>query len=241
MTAPQVDLTLVLACYNEEEIFRSSVDRILQTLDAIRVSYEVIFVEDKSRDATANLIREAIAARPGKPLRAIFHDRNQGRGATVSDGFREAKGRVMGFIDIDLEVGPEYILPCYLAAGQGADVVIGLRIYRLYWHSLLRHVLSRGYHKLVSVALGMPPLDTESGYKFFRREAALELLSKTKDPGWFWDTEIVARAVEAGCRIVEVPCLFQRRWDKTSTVRPLRDSIVYLRRLLKYKKAERGG
>jgi SAM-dependent methyltransferase len=78
--------------------------------------------------------------------------------------------------------------------------------------------------------------DSESGYKFFRRETVLALLAETRDPGWFWDTEIMIRAVRAGCRIVEVPCLFLRNFRKPSTVRGIRDSLVYLLRVAAFRR-----
>jgi SAM-dependent methyltransferase len=57
-----------------------------------------------------------------------------------------------------------------------------------------------------------------------------------KNPGWFWDTEIMARAAAAGCRVVEVPCLFRRDFRKRSTVRGVRDSLGYLRSLAAFRR-----
>lgn len=228
---PEVDLSLVLACYKEEKIFTDSVARIIEALENMRCRYEIIFVDDGSPDGTRPLIDDALKRHPDKPLKKIFHPENRGRGAAVTTGFLAAAGAVLGYIDIDLEVGPQYILPCWLAVRRGADVAIARRIYTFGWRSLLRNVLSRGYSALVRASLGIPNWDTESGYKFFRREPLLALLKEPRDPGWFWDTEIMALAHKKGLRVVEVPCLFLRRLDKTSTVRPLRDTLVYLRRL----------
>lgn len=231
-----IDLSLILPCYKEEEIFDESVRRVLETLDGLRCRYEVIFVEDKSPDSTRERVEGALKRYEGKPLRALFHERNQGRGAAVTTGIRGARGAVVGFIDIDLEVGPHYILPCRQAIATGADVVVGRRVYTLSVRSMLRNVLSKGYQAVARLWLGIPSWDTESGYKFFKREAALRLLEKTRDPGWFWDTEVMVWAKRLDMKVVEVPVLFLRRLDKTSTVRPLRDTLVYLKRLWAFRR-----
>lgn len=229
-------LSLILPCYNEAEHIEQSIPEIVRVLDAARWSYEIVFVDDASQDNTRDLIRRLIVQFPDRQLSAIYHEMNTGRGGAVRDGFLSARGEIVGYIDIDLEVRPLYIPSCMLALEDGADVCIGLRIYRLQLHNFLRHVLSRGYALMVRRLLNLPYLDTESGYKFMRRPAALELLKHTQDQGWFWDTEVMYFAHNLGYRVVELPCLFMRRKDKTSTVRPIRDSLAYWRSLSRFRR-----
>ncbi|MEK7474243.1 MAG: glycosyltransferase [Candidatus Coatesbacteria bacterium] len=235
--SPAPDLTLVLACYHEEAILEASVRRIIGTLEATRWNWEIVFVEDASRDRTRELLGRILDERRDPRLRTILHERNMGRGRTVADGFRAARGAVVGFIDVDLEVGPEYILPCVQAIRDGADVAVGRRVYKFSIRGLWRYALSTGYARLVHSLLPSSGVsDTESGYKFFRRETALMLIDRVTDPGWFWDTEIMCRAAEAACRVAEVPCLFQRDFRKRSTVRGVHDSLVYLGRLAAFRR-----
>jgi len=124
----------------------------------------------------------------------------------------------------------------YVAARDGAAVVIGRRVYKLSFWSLPRFVLTNGYIILRRVMLGLPFEDTEAGYKFFRLATIRPILKQCESHGWFWDTEIVARAYDAGLRITEVPCLFMRRRDKTSTVRPIHDSIQHFTSLLAFRR-----
>jgi len=70
--------------------------------------------------------------------------------------------------------------------------------------------MSRGYSFLVRHLLGLPFHDTETGYKFFRRESVLPLLDEIEDGGWFWDTEFMARAHRRGLRVVEIPGAYVR-------------------------------
>jgi len=228
-------LSLVLACYNEAEHLRESFREILDVLLNLGRPFEVIFVDDKSRDATRAILHEIIAANPGLDLRAILHETNQGRGATVSDGFRAARGEITGFLDVDLEVHPRYIPSLVRTLEQGAHVASIRRIYAFQLACLDRYVMSRGYSWLVRWLLDVPMRDTETGYKFFRREQVLPLLDEIEDPGWFWDTEFMVRAHRRGLRMVEIPGAYVRRGDKTSTVRGLRDSARYFAKLVSFR------
>jgi glycosyltransferase involved in cell wall biosynthesis len=173
-TAPY--LSLVLACYNEAQHLAASVDEILETLGQTSWPFEVLFVDDASRDRTREILRGIVAAHPGTDLKLILHDVNRGRGATVTDGFRAARGTIAGYIDVDLEVHCRYIPSLVRAIEKGADIATLRRIYAFQLLSLDRYVMSRGYSFLVRRLLEVPYRDTETGYKFFRRERVLPLL-----------------------------------------------------------------
>lgn len=230
-----IDLSLILPCYNEEPIFTESVKRIIDVLSLSRLSYEIIFVDDKSPDKTAQLIQNACTKYPH--TNALYHTINKGRGKTVTDGLKEAIGTVVGYIDIDLEVSPVYIpMLVHMILENKADVVIGKRMYRTNVQSIPREILSSGYQWLSNYLIGTGNLDTESGYKFFNRKKILPILALTRHPHWFWDTEIMILAKRKGLCIEEVPVLFVRRFDKTSSVRIVRDSIDYIQSLWKFRK-----
>jgi glycosyltransferase AglD len=234
--APASVLSVVLACYNEEEILASSFAEIHEELEGLGRPYEIVFVDDVSRDRTREIIRGLVADHPRVRTQVILHETNRGRGATVTDGFRAARGDIAGFLDVDLEVHARYIPSLVRAIEQGADVAPVRRIYAFQLRSLDRYVMSRGYSYLVRRMLGTSLHDTETGYKFFRREALLPVLDEIRDPGWFWDTEFMLRAERRGLRIAEVPGAYVRRFDKTSTVRGLRDSARYFGKLLSFRR-----
>lgn len=230
----KVVLSLVLPCYNESEHFDSSMERILFVLKNSGYSFEIILVEDKSRDNTRDVVRKFIRKHK-QYTDAIFHEKNMGRGKTVSDGILKAKGTYVGYMDIDCEVSPVYIPKFVKALEEGNDVVCGDRRYRLSVWSLNRMVVSRVYSFLVRLLLRSPLRDTEAGYKFFKRESILSILHEVADAGWFWDTEIVIRSSLANLRISSIPVLFVRRNDKTSTVNLFPDTYNYLRKLIMFR------
>ena len=227
MTDSTIDLSLVIACYNEGPSLGASVRQVIDTLDHTGWSYELIFVDDCSQDGTRQNIDTVLAQYVDRNVRTLFHERNTGRGRTVSDGFRLARGQVVGYIDIDLEIPARYIPAHVLAIKHGADVATAQRLYTVPPRLWLRWFLSTGYAWLRQKMLNIPLQDTEAGYKFFHRASLMPLLDQVVDAHWFWDTEIMVRAYLAGYKIEAIPCPFIKRSDKRSTVRLWRDTVDY--------------
>lgn len=235
----KIDLTLVVPCYNEGKELEESVKEVINVLDGTYYRWEIIFVDDFSQDNTREIIEKILIKYPGKNFRKIYHAKNIGRGKTVTDGIMQAKGEIVGFIDIDLEVGPWYIPPLVRKIKNGADVCFGERIYKFHWNALDRYITSRFYNFLVRKLLKIPFQDTEAGYKFFRKERFLPVLKKVKNEGWFWDTEVMALSYYEGLNIDKIPVLFIRRSKKHSTVKLFHDSVVYLKNLLKFLRSQK--
>jgi glycosyltransferase involved in cell wall biosynthesis len=230
-SASPPDLSLVVPCYNEARHLRASVRSVVEVLEQTGATWDIVFVDDRSEDDTAALIREICAA--DRRCRAVFHDRNRGRGAAFKTGFAASAGRVTGFLDIDLEVQARTI-PVLVAEieRRGADIATGRRHYLLrQTGGLHRAAASWAYRRLSNFLLALDLEDSETGCKFFRRETAGPIVLASANDGWFWDTEVMARARLAGLRIAELPVQFLRRADKSSTVRLWRDSWRYLRAL----------
>ena len=230
-----MDLSLVIACYNDGAQLEESLHEIEQVLAQTRYSYEFILIDDCSPDGSGQAVEQASAKRPH--ARYVLHEKNVGRGGTVAEGMKMAQGTYVGFLDIDLEIHCRYIPAMLLALENGYDGATAFRVYKIHWNldTFLRHILSMGYRSLVHSLLKLPYRDTETGCKFFRREKIVTILDETRSPGWFWDTEIMACCWRHGLRIREIPVLFIRRWDKASTVKPLRDSLIYLRELFRFR------
>ncbi|MEW5855436.1 MAG: glycosyltransferase [Myxococcota bacterium] len=240
-----LDLSLILACYNEEPHLAESVREIVEVLERSRLRYELIFVDDCSGDGTRRVLTEQVARlaeeQPHIPVTVLLHEKNRGRGATVRDGMRTARGRVMGFIDIDLEVHARYIPDMVRAVDNGFDVATGFRVYHVDGTNLTRHVLSVSYRALMRKAIDTHLMDTETGYKFFNRERCLPVVEQTVTDGWFWDTEIMILCERAGLTVTEIPVAFVRRLDKRSTVRVVPDTLDYLKRLVEFRLRLEGG
>ena len=230
----KIDLSIIIPCYNEGPTLTKSASKIIQELKSINLRWEIIFVEDRSTDDTKSAV-EALIKRI-KNVRAIFHQKNEGRGKSVADGIKASKGGICGYLDVDLEVSEKYIPLFVKEIKQGSDLVVGKRFYeggRL--NSILRFLASKIYAIAVKYIVDIPVEDTEAGYKFFRRAKLLPILAKVKSRHWFWDTELCTQAYWNELTITQIPVLFKRRFDKKSTVKLIPDTIDYIKNLIRLK------
>jgi len=165
----QLDLSLVLPCYNEGPHFEQSVGTLLDVLNHTSLTYEIFFVDDKSQDNTRELIGQICEKNP--QCRTHFHTENKGRGAAFKTGFQMTSGQVTGFIDIDLEIHALYIPYLVgLILTHHYDMSLGRRYYVLNQTGVIhRHILSHAYRKLSQLMLGIDFHDTETGCKFFQK------------------------------------------------------------------------
>ncbi|MDD5421804.1 MAG: glycosyltransferase family 2 protein [Candidatus Omnitrophota bacterium] len=231
-----VDVSIIVACYNDAPHLKNNVGQIMDIMDTTRYSYEIIFVDDKSRDNSRDMIDQIIAEHPGRRLSKKFHEQNMGRGRSVTDGFIAAKGRIMGYLDIDLEIHARYIPSVLLEIEKGADFVIARRLFDLNYHSIVRFIVSKGYIRFSGMVLGMKGIDSESGFKFFNRKTMMGVINSVKDGHWFWDTEVVCRSRLADKKIIEVPALFVKLPHKPSTVRFSKDIADYVIKIFKFRR-----
>lgn len=242
----RLDFSLVIACYCEEPHLKRNVLELARYFLATRLRFEFIFVEDASPDGTRREIEglEPMLREKKIPYQILYHFANQGRGATVTDGIMLARGRAVGFIDIDLEHVMDSFLPCILdVLDDSSDAVMTARVYQKSMLNMVRIVTSIAYKNLVKRVLDLPVTDTESGLKVFNREKIIPVLAQVHDKFWFWDTEICYASARAGLKVTEHPIVFVKDQGKKSTVRLLRDSMRQLKCLtalwLRHRKSKR--
>jgi glycosyltransferase AglD len=228
------DLSIIIACYNEEDILEESIRELMATMNRTTYKYELIFIDDCSQDHTRELIKKITNG--NNHMRYIFHEKNVGRGGTVCEGIKVAEGKIAGFLDIDLEVHARYIPSMIQAIEEGSDIAMAYRLTYLRFDSIKRDLSSKAYHFITRYFLKIPLYDTETGFKFFNREKILPIIEKTRDKRWFWDTEVMALAYHNNLKINEIPCLFIRRKDKKSTVKLWDDSIEYIKKVIHFKR-----
>lgn len=231
---PDIDLSLIIPCYNEAPVLRNSVELIFEALGRTQLVYEIVFVDDHSQDNTRTLIDSIISEHKDRRFIKIFHAENKGRGRTVTDGIMASKGKIAGFFDIDCSIHPRYIPILVWEIQKGADIATALRVYKLNWFAAPRWVLSKGYKILVKLMLRLNLNDTETGCKFFNRAKIIPVLSEIRDNHWFWDTEIIVRSYLKGLKIVEIPAVFIRHGFYTR-VRIFRDCFRQFVNLIRFK------
>jgi polyisoprenyl-phosphate glycosyltransferase len=121
-------LSVVVPVYNEEEVIETTCRRLTDVLEALGEPYEILFVDDGSRDRTLDILRDLCAS--DKRLRVISFSRNFGHQIAVTAGIDHASGRCVVLIDADLQDPPELIPELLAKWREGYDVVYGRRIAR---------------------------------------------------------------------------------------------------------------
>ncbi|TYZ08883.1 glycosyltransferase family 2 protein [Hymenobacter lutimineralis] len=200
-------LSIVVPVYNEARTIHQILDR-LRVLELIQgIRKEIILVNDCSTDASAEALANYVAQYPELNLRILHHAVNQGKGAALHTGIREATGDYVIIQDADLEYDPEEYNIMFKPILKGfADVVFGSRFmggnpHRIlfFWHSIGNKVLTFLSNMFTDLNL----TDMETCYKLFRRDIIQGLALEEKRFGF--EPEVTAKVARIpGIRIYEV-------------------------------------
>ena len=203
MTA-RPELSLVFPVFDEEQNVATLLDATLALAPRLADDFEVVVVDDGSRDASAEIVSR-YAARHAN-VRLLRHAANRGYGAALRAGLREARGELVFFSDADLQFDLEE-LAALLHHASDFDIVAGYREPRRDpWG---RRLLAAVWGSLVSQLFDLRVRDIDCAFKVLRRHVieAIPIASI----GAFINTEILVRARSAGFRIHQVPVSHRRR------------------------------
>ena len=223
-------VSVVIPCFNEKATILALLDKVA----AAPFAKEIIVVDDGSHDGTCELLAEQAPAR--SEVRLILQPHNQGKGAALRRGFKEARGEVVIVQDADLEYDPNEIpkIIAPILAGH-ADVVYGSRFlggpHRVlyYWHSVGNRLLTT----LSNMVTDLNLTDMETCYKAFRREV-IQAIVLEEDRFGFEPEVTVKLARHPGIRIYEMPISYHgRRYDQGKKI-SMKDGLRALYCLAKY-------
>lgn len=194
-------LSYFFPAHNEEANLEGLVEEALATLPTLAETFEIIAVNDGSRDRTRE-IADALAARHPGVVRAVHHPTNLGYGAALRSGFAAARHDLVAFTDGDRQfrVADLGTLTARLMADDAPDVVAGFRIKRA--DPLIRTIYARAYRLANRAFFGLRTTDVDCACKLFRREA-LEGL-RVESGGAFFSAELLIKLQAAGRSVVEV-------------------------------------
>lgn len=227
-------VSVVLTCYFEGELLRQSVPVLRATLQQSGLEHDIIVVVDGADEATDRALRLLEVEAPD--VRIFRNATNVGRGGSVARGSREARGDIVGFVDPDLEIHPTVIPVMVDKIRGGCDLAVARRDVPLKATNGFRWICSKGYKAVANLALQLPDIDTESGCKFYRRDVLAPVIDSVENQRWFWDTELVTRALYAKLRVCQVPVGYTRNFDHPTTVRVFHDTLEYLRELIRLRR-----
>ena len=225
-------ISIIIPAYNEESRIVSSLVSAWIYMSERGYDFEIIVVDDGSKDKTVELVKQF-----GK-AKLIKQPKNMGKGAAVRTGMLSSTGDIKIFTDADFST-PIYEIQKILQKMNGsADICIGSRAIdnsMIKKHQpFYREFMGKFFNKIVQFLLFKGIKDTQCGFKGFKKAAAEKIFNQAKINGFSFDVEILFLANKFAMKIEQVPVEWYN--DNRSKVNPVKDSIAMIIELLKIKK-----
>lgn len=231
-------VSVIIPSYNESKNLAMNIPVLERYLAADFRYYEIIIVDDGSRDGTRR-VAEGFAAKNRK-IKIVSYGKNIGRGYAVRQGMKNSSKTNVFMMDADMASAIDLNIIRRMAEElESNDVVIasrfmeGSRITR----KAHRQLMSSVYRKIVKLVLpGLQVADADSGLKAFRREAARLISNNTKSNRWSWDLEAITFARKKGLRIKEIPLEWNEKGSSAINlfIDPIEQLLGVVKTRLKY-------
>lgn len=222
-------LSIVIPVYNEEKTLLEILKRI-EKVNINDIEKEIILIDDFSTDNTKQILKKL-----ENKYKVFYHKKNQGKGAALRTGFKNATGDFIIIQDADLEYNPqEYTKMLELLIKNKADIIYGSRNLKknprskktYYWGVLFLAFLN-------NILFKSKLTDTYTCYKMFKKDVLNDL--STKSNGFEWEAEITAKALKKGYKIKEIPIDYSPRSFKQGKKINWKDGIKGVYTIIKYR------
>jgi dolichyl-phosphate beta-glucosyltransferase len=226
----QPRISVVVPAYNEEAGIAPTVERLRDWLEERGEEFEILVLDNASRDRTAERVEPFC---DGERIRLLRNEDNRGKGYSMRRGMLEARGELRLHCDADCATSLPS-LPAMLELIREYDVVVGSRLAEGAQlgrrQPLRRRVVGRSFQQLCRLLLGEPTKDLYCGFKLWRAQAAVDAYSRTRLEGWTFDAEVLAMARALGYSIRETGIVWTDR--EGSRVQMARILVPVVRELL---------
>ncbi len=194
-------LSIIIPAYNEEKRVGSTLEQYLNFFKRAEI---IVMVE--GADNTLNIIKKL--RRRYKNLKYFYSEKRLGKGKAVLDGFKEADGDIIGFVDADGCVSAESFGKLVTEVKNydcviGSRKIIGAKVKKN--RPLMQRFGSGSFNLLTRLILGLPFKDTQCGAKVFKKIPAKYIVEKVKSKDWVFDADVLYKFKKAKFKVKEVP------------------------------------
>lgn len=209
--SPEIHLSVVIPAYNEEKRLHKTLREITKYLRTQSYNWEILVVNDGSKDNTAQVVKEL--SYEIENLRLVDNKENHGKGYVVRQGMLTARGKYRVFTDADNSTSIDQVEKMWPEFEKGYDVVIGSRDIKGAVLSVpqtwLRRRIGDVFNLMVQVVCGLWGIwDTQCGFKGFTKKAAEDIFPKCIIDRFAFDPEILVIAKKMGYKIKEIPVIW---------------------------------
>lgn len=209
-------LTLVLPCYNEEAVLKSTATRLLRCFAERQVRLELVLVDNGSEDNTGQIIDQLIES--GEPVVKVRIAVNQGYGNGILEGLKVAGGDLVGFLCADGQVEAESVFKIFEIASNSVTPKLVKVRRRFRMDGFTRKMVSVSYNLITMLLFGrLRSIDINGNPKIFPRQYLDLMRLESKD--WFLDAEVMIKAKRLGLEVLEFNVMAQMREGGKSNVR----------------------
>ncbi|MBQ4136608.1 MAG: glycosyltransferase [Clostridia bacterium] len=226
-------VSIIIPAYNEESVIEKNMKLLSKWCEDNLGDYEIVIVNDGSRDLTSKIICEKLNAPCFKD--AGYED-NRGKGGALKQGVKAASGDIIVTTDCDLAYGCEVIADAVkLMSESKSELLIGSRTLAkdgFAGYPFIRKLASKIYFRLLSVYAGLSVSDSQCGFKCYKKEAAKTLFSELETTGFAFDLEILLRSKKHGYNIAQMPVSIKNHGNsKVNVIRDCTRMLADVRRI----------
>jgi len=228
-------LSIAIPCYNEKKTIEAILKKVIKSLNDYKfLNYEIIIVDDHSKDGTTELLKNL---KTDEKMKIFFHESNLGKGAAIHTALKYLSGDIVIIQDADLEYDPfdynKLLLPFF---ETNADVVYGSRFLgggkyvriHFFWHYLANKILTFICNFFTNLNL----TDMETGYKAFKNSVLKEISLKEKT--FSFEPEVTIKLSKKKCKFYEVPITYNGRSYEDGKKIGLKDVFIALKTIILY-------
>lgn len=234
-------LLITIPCYNEEIVLEKTVFSITQYAKEYLSEYDwkILILDNNSNDSTLE-IANRLQSHDSRII--VDQVKNPGRGAALRESWARHDFDIYSYMDADLATDIKDFSFIVSKVAEGTDIVVGSRYvpYANVKRNLLRKILSSIYNLLLRIVLKVKFRDAQCGFKAMSKMIVQNMIPKTLDNGWFWDTELMIISIHFKYSLLEVPVTWLETRDElrrstvsvwSEVIRNLKNIWIMRRRL----------